>query len=98
MGVLVALAGCAAPHKAAVLTPSAIRPGPANLLLGPAPEDARVAQQFTGRSDWPVAVRGYRLDEVTFYSRSYNDYQVGYGRHDGGWHGTSSVTVGTWVR
>ncbi len=61
------------------------RPIAANLALGSHPQQVRVGEALTYRSDWPAVRSGYVLEDVaSFFSYSYDD-QSFYDRFGGGY-------------
>jgi len=61
------------------------RPIAANLALGSHPQQVRIAEALTYRSDWPAVRGGYVLEDVaTFFSYSYDD-QTFFDRFSGGY-------------
>ena len=74
------------------------RPLRGNLVLGPAAEDAWLAEAYAGRSDWPSVDTGYRTDSVTIYTSTIYDVQSQYDRYGSLYAGGTTVQMGTWSR
>lgn len=71
----------------------------ANLALGGRAGQHFLAEQFAGRSRWPAAIDGVRVEDVTYYETYQLDDQSFYER-DGSGLRSSRVTIrsGTLVR
>jgi len=95
---VVLLGGCAGSDRAAVLAVDQVPPPRANLVLGPSAAHGRMAALFVGRSEWPAIERGYRFDDVTFYSRIHYDEQSYYDRFGSLYHESQAVRTGVMVR
>jgi hypothetical protein len=92
------LAGCTRPDRAAVLRSDALPGISANLALGPSAENSRLAALLPPRSDWPAIDNGYRMDDVTIYSRASYDVQMQYDRHGSLYYEQQSIQTGVHVR
>lgn len=90
-------AGCSAPGPVAILSVASPAGRSTNLALGPCAESVQAAQQFTARSDWPAVALGYRLDDVTYYTKETYEYQSGFDRSGGLYHATQNVQTGVWL-
>jgi hypothetical protein len=91
------LSGCAARPRGAIVC-AAARPAPrANLILGPTPYHAFMAEQF-GRTDWPATATGYRIDEVTSFTVSTYDEQAHYDCYGALFRVAETVQTGTQIR
>lgn len=87
---LAALSGCASNDRSYVAHAST------NLALGRWPQQARLAEQFTIRSNWPSVEGGYLFDDITYFSIQSYDRQSFYDRL-GGEYDRESDTVRTGV-
>ncbi len=92
VSALLVLAGCAGPGGVATFRPTA------NVALGPTADHTWLATRIAPRSDWPTVSTGYRLGEVTYYSRIRYDEQSYYNRFGSLYDSTQSVATGVWLR
>lgn len=88
---LAALGGCASSEPRSYVAHAST-----NLALGRWPEQSRLAEQFTIRSNWPSVEGGYLFDDVTYFSIQSYDRQSFYDRL-GGEFDRESDTVRTGV-
>ena len=94
----IALGGCAAAERGAVIGRPASPAYRANLALGPTADHAWVATQIAPRSDWPAVATGYRVDELTFYTTAIYDAQSYYDRFSSLYYEAEAVETGVRVR
>jgi hypothetical protein len=92
------LAGCKAVDRTAVLRSDATPAVSANLALGPSAENSRLAALLPPRSDWPSVDNGYRMDDVTIYTRASYDVQMQYDRQGSLYYEQQSIQTGVRVR
>lgn len=94
----VVVAGCSATQPDGVISSAAVPAPPVNLALGPSADHAYLATLGPVRSDWPAVENGYRLDEVTFYTRASYDAQFHFDRNNSIYHQSEMVQTGVHVR
>ncbi len=88
--------GCHSRQPVAVMSPSPTGRC-ANLVLGPSPDAASEALRLAARSDWPAFERGYRFDDVTYFSTDTYEYQSGFDRFGGLYRASQSLRTGVWL-
>ncbi len=88
------LVGCSAPGPVAVLSSTAPVGHTPNLVLAPSADKLQDALRFAARSDWPGVEIGYRLGDVTYYTKETYDYQSGFDRFGGLYHAEQNVQTG----
>lgn len=101
--LLLTLASCASDRaRRSEYAPSVVKGDAArvpNLVLGPAAEDAWIAEAFAGRSRWPSVDRGYLLDSTTYITQFRYDDQSFFDRLGGGFiDSTETIRDEVWVR
>jgi hypothetical protein len=95
--VLLALSGCCGPSRRSPFRSADFLPARANLALGPSATHSVVAQEFA-RSDWPSAVLGWPIDEVTYYSTTTYDEDVSFDRYGASFRTAETVRTGVFLR
>ena len=92
------LSGCVRQERCAVLHSESPGRTGANLTLARSPDTAQLATLLTARADWPSVEHGLRLEDVTYYSRTYYSEQTYYDRYGGLLDLSDAQQTGVWLR